>query len=158
GAGIRFDLDGTGVNTGPLQIKAKDLVIVAVNTPVNVAEGDGFFFVDADGFSVTASVTGPGDLQLTTSSGKITVARPTNTDGGPITITANGFSGGVVVNAPLGDANTGDITLDAGTNDVVFNTALTVQANRTITLIDGNLAQLGPTTVVSTGATLQAAH
>jgi hypothetical protein len=158
GAGIRFDLDGTGVNTGPLQVRAGDVSVIAVNTPVSVAEGDGSFFNDADGLGVSAILSGPGALNFSTSSGPVTVDGPTNTDGGAITLSSTGANGGIIVNAPLGDANTGSVLLDAGTNDVVINSTLLVPAGTTTTINDGNHAQLGTSTVVSAGATLTAAN
>ena len=60
GAAVGFDLDGTGANTGPMQVKAKAVNITAVNTPVDVAEGDGFFYTDANGLEVSATETGAG--------------------------------------------------------------------------------------------------
>jgi hypothetical protein len=158
GAGIRFDLDGSGVNTGPLQIRAGDVTVNAVNTPVNVAEGDGSFFNDADGLAVSGQVAGAGQLQFSTSSGPITVTGPTNTDGGSLTLSANGANGGITVNAPLGDANTGFMLLDAGSNAINVNSTLTVPAGMTATLNAVGPAVLGPSTIVNTGATLAAAN
>jgi hypothetical protein len=158
GAGIRFDLDGSGVNTGPLQVFAHDVTVFGVNTPVNIAEGDGSFYLDADGLAVAGVVSGPGDLQFASYAGPVTVVGPTNTDGGALTVSANGTGGGVTVNAPLGDSNTGNILVDAGPNDVVCNSTLTVAAGTTVTLNDGNHAQLGPVTVLNAGSTLAAVN
>ena len=158
GAGIRFDLDGTGVNTGPLQVRAGDVTVNAVNTPVDIAEGDGSFFTDADGLGVAGQVAGAGQLQFSTTAGPVTVTGPTNTDGGSLTLSANGSGGGITVNAPLGDINTGFMLLDAGANPITVNSTLFVPAGTTTTLNAGGPAVLGPSTVVNTGATLTAAN
>src|SRR5439155_766891 len=78
--------------------------------------------------------------------GLLTVSGPVNTDGGAVTLTAPGSGGGVRVNAALGDANTGDITLDAGANDVIFNTAFSTRAGQTASITDGNFADLAAAT------------
>ena len=79
------------------------------------------------------------DVKVTVETGVLTIAGPTNTDGGPITLTS---AGGIVVAGALGDANTGDMTLNASANNVTFNTNLTVNTGQTVTLTDGNFPGL----------------
>ncbi|MBX7106065.1 MAG: autotransporter-associated beta strand repeat-containing protein [Gemmataceae bacterium] len=158
GAGIRFDLDGSGVNIGSLQVRAKTLEILATNTPVDVSEGDGSFFNDADGLNASAALTGPGTLRLATSGGILTIVGPTNTDSSTLTLSSSGIGGGIVVNAALGDANTGNATLDAGANNVTLTSKWTIPAATTNTIISGAIADLGTSTEIGAGATLTASN
>lgn len=159
GAGIRFDLDGTGVNIGTLQVRAKTLEILATNTPVDVSEGDGSFFNDADGLEASAALTGASlaTLRLATSSGPLTIVGPTSTNGGAMTLSAIGASGGVFVNAPLGDADTGNVDINAGSNSVAFTSTWFIPAGTTNSIVAGSIADLGPSTELGAGATLTAA-
>lgn len=160
GSGIFYDLDGTGANTGPIQVFAKNVIVTATNTVTRVAEGS-LTYLDSNGFNLTAEHIGVGSAEYTSENGAITIAGTTVNDGADLTVTAKGTGGGIAVNAPLGDSNTGNITLDAGINEINFTVNFTTPANKTVTLIETDLnvdgpTKLGPVTTLSAGSTLVA--
>ncbi len=159
GAIIGNDLVGDGTNVSPLQVVAKRVVVTAVNTPIIIAEGS-FLFPASDGLEVAAALTGLGSLAASTAGGTLAVAGATNTDGGTITLTATGSGAALAVNAPLGDANTGNITLDAGTGAVAFGSTgdLLAAAGKTVAVTSGSAVALGGTTTLTAGSTLSAAN
>ena len=128
------------VGTAALPITVCRGTVIATTSGNSAAGITGSIHITANNaVSITATTTGAGGatagtgaVQLTTTVGVLTLGGPVNSDGGPSatvgTITLTGAAG-VAINGLLGDANSGNITINGGTANIVFTTPLAVGAD-----------------------------
>ncbi|WP_020473898.1 Ig-like domain-containing protein, partial [Zavarzinella formosa] len=89
------------------------------------------------------------------SAGTLTVVGPiTSVNSGAVSLTG---TGGVVINAALGDANTGNLTINAGSNPATLNTSLTLSPTQALSVTAANGLEVSSTGVLTgTDATTSA--
>lgn len=134
-----------GTSALPIKVTAGNVLVTAkVGTGTAPNQNTPVFVTNTIGGNFTATNTGnTGPITLTTTSGALTIAGATNTANNSA-ITLNG-AGGVVVNAALGSATTGAITITGGLTN---NSTVTSSAAVTVT---GGLIGIG--TITSAAAT-----
>ena len=141
---------GIGTAASPVTVTAANMTVNGVNSPVFVTgTGTTNFIATASGRTVPGNLLTqvPGaTLNLSTTAGLLIIGGASQTDGGAIALTSNGTGGGIVVNAALGDSDSGSATLDAGPNAITFNANYTVNAGNTTTFNAGTPVTLGIST------------
>ena len=88
-------------------------ILTTADTITATTGTGGVSITETDGASFTATATGAGNISLTSTSGTLTIAGATNTGTGTITLSSGDA---VTLNAALGDATDGTITIMANTN------------------------------------------
>jgi autotransporter-associated beta strand protein len=89
-------------------------------------------------FSAVTTGSANSTIALSTTAGILTASGPINSDGGAITLTSTSATGGVAITSPLSDANSGDITINAGTNAATLATTLTLNATQALNVTAAN--------------------
>ncbi|HLX61163.1 MAG TPA: C25 family cysteine peptidase [Planctomycetota bacterium] len=153
-----------GASALPMTVTAGNVVVTA-NTGTFTgltAFPDSVFITDtiAGNFTVTTGSTSPsGNINLTTTSGALTINGATNT-GNSNAITLNGASG-VVLNATLGSATTGVISITgplSGTGNIVEGTGAVSITQNADSVYSGSISGNQPVSKAGTGKlTLSAA-
>jgi trimeric autotransporter adhesin len=133
-----------GTAATPMTVTAGNVVVTAnVGTGSSTTTADPVYVTDtiAGNFAATTGTTSPsGSINLTTTSGMLTVNGATNT-GNSSAIILTG-AGGVTVSAALGNSTTGNIAIIAGSNSVTFTTAQTFTSNEPVAITASNAAEL----------------
>ena len=124
------------------------------------AYGDAVFVTDTIGgnFAATTGTTSPsGSINLSTTSGVLTVTGATSTgNSAAVNLTSTSAGGGIVVSAPLGSTTTGAIALNAGTNAVQITSPQTLTSSDHVTVTAGSATEITSSGAVAlnTGAVL----
>ncbi|OWK36435.1 YDG domain-containing protein [Fimbriiglobus ruber] len=150
--------------------------IGSATLPVAVAGGNVLAYINYGNVTVTGTAAtnytvteatlitgqagaGAPPVVLSTTAGVLTVAGATNNvGGGTISLTSTGTGGGVNINAPLGGAATGLITINAGSNPATLNSTLPLTPTSTVAVTAANNALVVSSTgtVTGTGAATNA--
>ena len=147
-----------GTAAAPVRVTAGTVVATSTTSsigPTTGATNNGSIFVTGTGpTAFTASIGGTGAvagaINLATAAGPLTVAGPvTTTNAGAVTLTSAGANGGVVINAPIGDANTGNIIVNAGANPATLNVTQTLLPTTTLAVTAANGLVVSSTGVVT---------
>ncbi|MEI6234807.1 MAG: autotransporter-associated beta strand repeat-containing protein, partial [Planctomycetota bacterium] len=131
---------GTAIQ--PLTVTAGNVIISASSTTSTYT--DHVYVTNTIGGNFTASTgsaSPSGSLNLTTTSGILTIAGATNT-GNNAALNLTG-AGGVIINGVLNNSTTGPITINAGTNTAILNSTLMVNTNQTLTVTANGGLTLG---------------
>jgi filamentous hemagglutinin family protein len=94
---------------------------------------------------LTVSVTGPG-----TTGFPLTVAAPVLSIGGPTVLTASGTGGSLIVNAAVGNASSGSMTLTGGSGGISIDAPIT--SGQRAPVYGVNLVAMGPITEGAAGS------
>ncbi|MDX1962897.1 MAG: DNRLRE domain-containing protein [Pirellulales bacterium] len=155
-------LNGGGGGSGGSIGDNLNSIRTTAGTIIATTTQDGIYITETDGADLTVNTSVPGGSTISVPSvvvnnlsGLLRVTGPSANDSFTGSVFFLQSPGGIELAAQVGDANSGPIILDAMSGDVFASAPWNI-LNNTVTVTDGNVVQLGPTTTLGGGILVSA--